>query len=102
MVCVAILLATLGFVAVFDIKREGDLFTMTTSEYEDSAYERLEESVQEYLDDSEFIDKLVPHLKKAILKNREERKEAYDRVDSIVKSLFPEEELEIKKPVVLG
>ena len=71
-------------------------------DYENCTYERLEESLHEYLDDSEFIDKLIPHLKKALLKDRDDRKKAYDRVDSIVKSLFPEEELEFKKPAVLG
>lgn len=75
---------------------------MSTTEYESNVYKRLEESLHEYLDDSEYIDKLVPHLKKALLKDLEDRKKAYERIATLVEVLFPEEELEIKKPVSLG
>lgn len=79
-----------------------DLFTYNSYDYDKGVYERLEESLHEYLDDQDFIDKLIPHLKKVLLKDLEDRKKAYERIEDLVKTLFPEEELEIKKPVVLG
>lgn len=79
-----------------------DLFTYNSYDYDKGVYERFEESLHEYLDDQDFIDKLIPHLKKALLKDLEDRKKAYERIEDIVKTLFPEEELETKKPVVLG
>lgn len=80
----------------------GDLFTFDSSTYETDVYGRLEESFHEYLDDKECTDKLVPHIKKILTKELEERKNGYEKVDSIFKTLFPEEELEVKKPVILG
>lgn len=79
-----------------------DLFTYNSYDYDKRVYERLEESLHEYLDDQDFIDKLIPHLKKVLLKDLEDRKKAYERIEALVKTLFPEEELETKKPVVLG
>lgn len=79
-----------------------DVLFLDSSNYETGVYERLEESFHEYLDDPEFTDKLVPHVKKILAKDIKERKDAYERVEGIFKTLFPEEELVVKKPVVLG
>lgn len=80
----------------------GDLFSFGSLNYENATYERLEESVHEYIDDKELIDKLVPDIKKILTKDLDERKSAYERVEGVFKTLFPEEELEVKKPLTLG
>ena len=65
-----------------------DLFTYNSYDYDKGVYERLEESLHEYLDDQDFIDKLIPHLKKVLLKDLEDRKKAYERIEALVKTLF--------------
>lgn len=80
----------------------GDLFSFNSLNYENATYERLEESFHEYVDDKEFVDKLVPDIKKILMKDLEERKSAYERVEAIFNALFPGEELDIKKPLNLG
>jgi len=64
-----------------------DLFTYNSYDYDKGVYERLEESLHEYLDDQDFIDKLIPHLKKVLLKDLEDRKKAYERIEALVKTL---------------
>ena len=63
-------------------------FTIET--YEENVYSRLEESVFEYMDE-DMIDKLIPHLKKALGKELAIRRDAVFRVESVVRTLFPGE-----------
>lgn len=62
-------------------------FTIET--YEDSVYGRLQETVSEYMDE-DMVDKLIPHLKKALCEELEARRQSVVRVESLVNSLFPE------------
>ena len=79
-----------------------DLFSFTPDFYEKEIYNRLEETLHEYLDDSEMIDKLIPSIKKCLLADLEDRQKTYEKIKSIVENLFPAEDLELKKPLVLG
>lgn len=58
--------------------------------YEQGVYERLEETVCEYMDE-DMLDKLVPHLKKALCKELADRRNRATRLESVVNSLFPGE-----------
>lgn len=66
-------------------------FTIET--YEENVYSRLEESVCEYMDE-DMIDKLIPHLKKALYDELTTRRDAVFRVESVVRTLFPVEDHE--------
>ena len=79
-----------------------DLLSFSFGSYENDVYVRLEETLHEYLDDQEMIDKLIPSIKKCLLQDLEDRKEAYDKIASIVDTLFPAEESGSKKPLALG
>ena len=79
-----------------------DFFSFNPNFYENEVYNRLEETLHEYLDDSEMIDKLIPSIKKCLLADLEDRQQSRDKIKSIVDVLFPEEEPESKKPLVLG
>lgn len=61
-----------------------------TCSYEEGVYERLEESVYEYMDE-DMLDKLVPHLKKALCKELAERRARATQLESVMNSLFPGE-----------
>lgn len=61
-----------------------------SSLYESSVYARLEESVFEYLDE-DMIDKLVPHLKKALCGELASRRKRVTQLESIMNTLFPGE-----------
>lgn len=64
--------------------------------YEDTAYGRLEESVFEYMDE-DMVDKFVPHLKKALCEELACRREAAQKVESVLAVLFPGEGYEASK-----
>lgn len=64
------------------------LFEMCS--YEEGVYGRLEESICEYMDD-EMIDKLVPHLKKALCAELAQRRKAAAQLESVMHTLFPGE-----------
>lgn len=61
-----------------------------TCSYEEGVYKRLEESVYEYMDE-DMLDKLVPHLKKALCKELAERRARATQLESVMNSLFPGE-----------
>lgn len=58
--------------------------------YEEGVYKRLEESVFEYMDE-DLIDKLVPHLKKALAGELAVRRTRVTELESVMNSLFPGE-----------
>jgi len=58
--------------------------------YEEGVYGRLEESILEYMDE-DMIDKLVPHIKKALCTELARRRKATFKLESIVHTLFPGE-----------
>ena len=64
--------------------------SFTYPEHEHSVYGRLEESVFEYMDD-DMIDKLVPHLKKALCAELAQHRKAAAQVESVMHTLFPGE-----------
>ena len=61
-----------------------------TCSYEKGVYERLEETLCEYMDE-DMTDKLVPHLKKALCKELADRRARAARLESVMDSLFPGE-----------
>lgn len=58
--------------------------------YEQGVYGRLEETVCEYMDE-DMLDKLVPHLKKALCEELADRRDRATRLESVMNSLFPGE-----------
>ena len=64
--------------------------SFTYPEYEHSVSGRLEESICEYMDD-DMIDKLVPHLKKALCAELAQRRKAAAQLESVMHTLFPGE-----------
>jgi len=61
-----------------------------SSLYESNVYGRLEESVFEYFDE-DMIDKLVPHLKKALCGELAARRKGVAQLESVMNTLFPGE-----------
>jgi|DEB0MinimDraft_3_1074331.scaffolds.fasta_scaffold19956_4 hypothetical protein len=61
-----------------------------SSLYESNVYKRLEESVFEYFDE-DMIDKLVPHLKKALCEELAARRKRVAQLESVMNTLFPGE-----------
>jgi len=61
-----------------------------SSLYESNVYKRLEESVFEYFDE-DMIDKLVPHLKKALCGELAARRKGVTQLESVMNTLFPGE-----------
>lgn len=64
------------------------MMSFTTKTYEDGVYERLEESILEYMDES-MVNKLIPHLRKALLDELEVRRKSVSQLESVVRTLFP-------------
>lgn len=64
--------------------------------YEEGVYGRLNESVLEYMDE-DMVDKLVPHLKRALCEELARRREATQKVESVMAVLFPGEGYEASK-----
>ena len=64
--------------------------SFTYPEYEHFVYGRLEESLCEYMDD-DMIDKLVPHLKKALCAELAQCRKAAAQVEPVLHTLFPGE-----------
>ncbi len=61
-----------------------------TCSYEEGVYKRLEETVCEYMDE-DMIEKLVPHLKKALSQELADRRARARQVESLMDTLFPGE-----------
>lgn len=61
-----------------------------TCSYEEGVYKRLEETVCEYMDE-DMIEKLVPHLKKALSRELADRRARARQVESLMDTLFPGE-----------
>ena len=61
-----------------------------TCSYEEGVYGRLEESILEHMEE-DMIEKLVPHIKRALCAELARRREAVSKVESIMHALFPGE-----------
>lgn len=67
-----------------------------TETFEEGVYGRLNESVLEHMD-KDIIDKLIPHLKRALCEELARHLAAAQKVEAVMSVLFPGEGYEAPK-----